>query len=259
MQTPSHPYDPAALAALGRDRVATDVAHCPVVSARAAVVVRYGCDSQGRGQWVATLKRSPRDRAARLAVPAADGPDAAAAALLARQGLPWRALPAVGSLDGGESYAYVTALTPSEGEALAHGAQAIQALAACRELVAACAAGADAEALALPLILARMATGQERRARPVVATVCTLARAGLIVRGILGEALFTLPDTYSAAHALACAEAAGWLLTAEARAIAARHHDVCGAEPSPRGVADAMEALGGCPATIASLRARGVA
>jgi len=133
------------------------------------------------------------------------------------------------------------------------------ALAACRELVAACAAGADAEALALPLMLARMATGQERRARPVVATVCILARAGLIVRGVLGEALFTLPNTYSAAHALACAEAAGWLLTAEARAIAAKHRNICGAEPSPRGVADAMEALGGCPATIASLRAQEVA
>lgn len=243
MQTLSHPYDPAALTALGCDRVATDVAHGPVVSSRAAVVVRYGCDSQGRGQWVATLKRSSRDRAARLAVPAADGPDAAAAALLKRQGLPWRALPAVGSLDGGESYAYVTALTPSEGEALAHGAQAIQALAACRELVAACAAGADAEALALPLMLARMATGQERGARPVVAGFA-LMRYGVEVRGILGEALFTLPDTYSPAHVLACAEVAGWLLTAEMRAVAARHREVCASEPHPDGVAIARAARG---------------
>ena len=244
MQTPSHPYDPAALAALGLNRVATDAAHGPVVSSRAAVVVRYGCDSQGRGQWVATLKRSPRDRAARLAVPAADGPDAAAAALLARQGLPWRALPAVGSLDGGESYAYVTALTPSEGEALAHGAQAIQALAACRELVAACAAGADAEALALPLMLARMATGRQRGGHPAVVAGFALMRYGVELRGVLGEALFTLPDTYSPAHALACAEAAGWLLTAEARATAARHRDLCGAEPSPEGVAEALRARG---------------
>jgi hypothetical protein len=243
MQTPSHPYDPAALAALGRDRVATDAAHCPVVSSRAAVVVRYGCDSQGRGQWVATLKRSPRERAARLAVPAADGPDAAAAALLLKQGLPWRALPAVGSLDGGESYAYVTALTPSEGEALAHGADAIIALAACRELVAACAAGADADALALPLMLARQATGQDRTARPVVAGFALL-RGQVEIRGVMGEALFTLPDTYSAAHALACAEAAGWLLTAEMRAVAARHRDVCAAEPHPDGVAIARAALG---------------
>lgn len=117
------------------------------------------------------------------------------------------------------------------------------ALAACRELVAACAAGADAEALALPLMLARMATGQERGARPVVAGFA-LMQYGLEVRGILGEALFTLPDTYSPAHALACAEAAGWLLTAEARATAARHRELCGAEPSPEGVAEALRARG---------------
>jgi hypothetical protein len=150
----------------------------------------------------------------------------------------------VGSLDGGESYAYVTALTPSEGEALAHGAQAIQALAACRELVAACAAGADAEALALPLMLARMATGQQRGGHPAVVAGFALMRHGVELRGILGEALFTLPDTYSPAHALACAEAAGWLLTAEARATAARHRDLCGAEPSPEGVAEALRARG---------------
>jgi hypothetical protein len=111
--------------------------------------------------------------------------------------------------------------------------------------VAACAAGADAEALALalPLMLARMATGQERRARPVVAGFALMSY-GVEVRGILGEALFTLPDTYSPAHALACAEAAGWLLTAEARAIAARHRDLCLSEPHPEGVAEALRARG---------------
>ena len=36
----------------------------------------------------------------------------------------------------------------------------------------------------------------------------------------------------------------GWMLTAEARAIAARHRDVCGAEPSPEGVAEALRARG---------------
>jgi hypothetical protein len=117
------------------------------------------------------------------------------------------------------------------------------ALAACRELVAACAAGADAEALALPLMLARMATGQERRARPVVAGFA-LMRYGVEVRGILGEALFTLPDTYSPAHVLACAEVAGWLLTAEMRAVAARRREVCAAEPHPDGVAIARAARG---------------
>lgn len=118
------------------------------------------------------------------------------------------------------------------------------ALAACRELVAACAAGADAEALALPLMLARMATGQQRGGRPAVVAGFALMRYGVELRGVMGEALFTLPDTYSPAHALACAEAAGWLLTAEARATAARHRDLCGAEPSPEGVAEALRARG---------------
>ena len=118
------------------------------------------------------------------------------------------------------------------------------ALAACRELVAACAAGADAEALALPLMLARMATGQQRGGHPAVVAGFALMRYGVEVRGILGEALFTLPDTYSPAHALACAEAAGWLLTAEARATAARHRDLCLSEPHPEGVAEALRARG---------------
>ena len=122
---------------------------------------------------------------------------------------------------------------------------AAHALAACRELVAACAAGADADALALPLMLARIATGQQRGGHPaVVAGFALPQRDGVEVRDILGEALFTLPDTYSAAHALACAEAAGWLLTAEMRAVAARHRDACAAEPHPDGVAIARAALG---------------
>jgi hypothetical protein len=118
------------------------------------------------------------------------------------------------------------------------------ALAACRELVAACAAGADAEALALPLMLARMATGQQRGGHPAVVAGFALMRYRVELRGVMGEALFTLPDTYSPAHALACAEAAGWLLTAEARAIAARHRDLCLSEPHPEGVAEALRARG---------------
>jgi hypothetical protein len=110
--------------------------------------------------------------------------------------------------------------------------------------VAACAAGADAEALALPLMLARMATGQQRGGQPAVVAGFALMRHGLEVRGILGEALFTLPDTYSPAHALACAEAAGWLLTAEMRAVAARHRDICAAVPGREGVAIARAARG---------------
>lgn len=119
------------------------------------------------------------------------------------------------------------------------------ALAACRELVAACAAGADAEALALPLALARDALAPGGvTPPPVVAGFVLLARDGVEVRDLFGQALFSLPDTYSAAHALACAEAAGWLLTAEMRAVAARHRDVCAAEPSPAGVAIARAARG---------------
>lgn len=247
-----HPYDPAALAALGRDRVATDAAHAPVVGSRPAVVVRYGCDSHGRGQWVATLKRGPRERAARLAVPAHHGPDAAAAALIARQGLPWRLLPAPGSLDGGESYAYVVALTPGEGLALAHGDRAALAVTACRELLAALAGGGDAEALALPAALARMATGAAP-VRPVVAGWALQGPTGrcgrVALTDALGQTVLTLPDTYSPAGALAAAQAAGWQLTAEARAVAARHDR----EPNPAGVAEALAAIGGCPAVVAAL------
>lgn len=115
------PYDPAALAALGRDRVATDAAHAPVVSSRRCVLVRYSCDGQGRSRWTASLKASPRERARTLSVPAHEGPDAAVAALLAREGLEWIALPAVGSVDGGETYAYTMETRPGEGIALAHG------------------------------------------------------------------------------------------------------------------------------------------
>lgn len=216
-----------------------------------AIVTRY---LRGSSRIVATHKRGPGETE-RVSLPCDPGRDAeanhraAAEALAEAMGHGPRVLIARGH--DHDAYTWVS-VGLWQVEPVAH------ALAACRELVAACAAGADAEALALPLMLARMATGQERRARPVVAGFA-LMRYGVEIRGILGEALFTLPDTYSAAHALACAEAAGWLLTAEARATAARHRDLCGAEPSPRGVADAMEALGGCPATIAALRAQGVA
>lgn len=255
LTAPAHPYDPAALATLGRDRVATDAAHAPVVGSRPAIVVRYGCDPHGRGQWVATLKRGPRERAARLAVPAADGPDAAAAALIARQGLPWRILPAPGSLDGGESYAYVIERTPGEGLALAHGDRAALALAACQELLAALAGGGDADSLALPAALARQATG----AAPIIPTVSGWAM------GPRGGAL-TLTDTLarpidglsfggelSPAGAMAAARAAGWALTAPMAALADRWIDTLGMAASPAAVAQALSARGGCPAVITTL------
>jgi hypothetical protein len=58
---------------------------------------------------------------------------------------------------------------------------------------------------------------------------------------------------------LAAAQAAGWMLTAPMRATAARLRNVCGAEPDPAAVAAAVAALGGCPAAVAALSAKGVA
>jgi hypothetical protein len=201
-----------------------------------AIVTRY---LRGSSRIVATHKRGPGETE-RVSLPCDPGRDAeanhraAAEALAEAMGHGPRVLIARGH--DHDAYTWVS-VGLWQVEPLVH------ALAACRELMAACAAGADAEALALPLMLARMATGQERGARPVVAGFA-LMRYGVEVRGVLGEALFTLPDTYSPAHALACAEAAGWLLTAEARAIAARHRDACGAEPSRVGVAEALRARG---------------
>ncbi len=257
MTSPAHPYDSAALAALGRDRVATDISHCPIVGSRPAVIVRFSSDSQGRNRWVATIKRSPRDRAARLAVPAADGPCAAAAALLRREGLPWQALPAPASLDGGETYSYVMG-HPGEGQALAAGARAVWALAAAAELEA-ITAGAEpadpADPLALPVALARVATGTDRP-RPIVAGWATTPAGGVELRDILGEPIagLTFADHLSPAGALAAAQAAGWQLTAPMRATARRLADVIGSDPDPAAVAQALAARGGCPAVIATLQ-----
>lgn len=121
------------------------------------------------------------------------------------------------------------------------------ALTACRELLAALAGGGDAEALALPAALARMATGAAP-VRPVVTGWAILSHR-VALTDALGEAVLTLPDTYSPAGALAAAQAAGWQLTAEARAVAARHPG----QPDPAGVAEALAALGGCPAVVAAL------
>ena len=202
-----------------------------------AIVTRY---LRGSSRIVATHKRGPGETE-RVSLPCDPGRDAeanhraAAEALAEAMGHGPRVLIARGH--DHDQYVWVS-VGLWQVEPVAH------ALAACRELVAACAAGADAEALALPLMLARMATGQQRGGHPAVVAGFALMRYGVELRGILGEALFALPDTYSPAHALACAEAAGWLLTAEARATAARHRDLCGAEPSPEGVAEALRARG---------------
>ena len=237
------PYDPAALAALGRDRVATDPSHSPVVSSRRCVLVRYNCDNQGRSRWTASLKTSPRERARTLSVPAHEGPDAAVAALLAREGKNWFALPAVGSVDGGETYAYTMELRPAEGIGLAHGELAALAILAARELTAALAGAGDAEALALPLALARMATGAAP-VRPVVDGFIMGDR--LTLTDALGRPIpgLSFPGTLSPAGALAAAKAAGWLLTAPMAARAARHPDALGLSPDPAAVSQALAARG---------------
>lgn len=237
------PYPPLTLAALGPDRVATDPSHAPVISARPCVVVRYSADSHGRGQWVATLKRSPRERAARVAVSYSQGPDAAAATLISKLGLDWRALPCPGSLDGGESYAYPIERVTGEGLALAHGPRAALAIVAARELTAALAGGGDAESLALPLALARMAIG----AAPVAPVVDGFIMGDRItLADALGRPIpgLTFPGSLSPAGALAAAKAAGWPLTAPMAATAARHTDGLGLSVDPAALALAVAAKG---------------
>lgn len=249
MTSTAHPYDPATVTA---DRQPSD-SHPRYY--RAAIVATYYGPTDRRGAvWRASIKRSPNERAISAAVPSHDGPDAAVAALLAKAGLTWRMLPATGSPDGAGRYVYVAELSPGEGLALAAGERAILALEAAKELEALTAGfTADPEnPYALALALARMATGTDRP-RPLI-TGWADTRTGLEVRDHLGRAVFTLPSTYSAAHALACARAAGWQLSATARATADRLPITGLAEPSPDGVAIALAALGGCPAVISTLK-----
>jgi hypothetical protein len=203
-----------------------------------AIVTRY---LAGSSRIVATHKRGAGETE-RLSLAYYPGWDAernhraAAEALAERMGHGPRVLVARGH--GADCYVWVSV-------GLWQVQSAALALAACRELMAACAAGADAEALALPLALARDALAPGGvTPPPVVAGFALLARDGVEVRDLFGQALFTLPDTFSAVHAMACAEAAGWVLTAEARGLAQRFRDLGGGEPSPAGVAIARAARG---------------
>lgn len=252
--TPSnlHPYHPWAIDH-SREASADHPRHY-----RAAILCRYRVARDGAAQWVASIKRAPRDRAQSAALPAHLGPDAAVAHLIGRLGLGWRALPCAGSVDGGETYCYVAELGEG-GEALglAAGERAALALEACRALEAAAAGGATAEALALPVALARMATGTDRPCPLITGAVDR--GGGVAVIDHLAREVCRMPDTLSIAGALACMAAAGWPLSPAAAATARRHAEVCGADPSPQGVALALEALGGCPAVISTLRGQGVA
>jgi len=75
-------------------------------------VVKYCAPTDRRGsQWAATIRRGQtRADLARAAVPYADGPDAAALAVVERfnraMGANWRLIGAALSLDGGNAYAY---------------------------------------------------------------------------------------------------------------------------------------------------------
>lgn len=138
------------------------------------------------------------------------------------------------------------------------------ALAACQELLAAVAGGADAAALALPVALARQATG----AAPVVPTVCGWAtgprKDALTLTDALGRPIdgLSFGGELSPAGAMAAARAAGWALTAPMAALAHRWTDTLAQAPNPAAVAQALSARGGCPAVIATLNpsaAQGVA
>jgi hypothetical protein len=217
-----------------------------------AIVTRYLGSS---GRIVATHKRAPGETE-RVALPYQPGWDAernhraAAEALAAAMGHGPRVLVARGH--DADQYVWVSVgLRQVEPAALA--------LAACRELVAACAAGATAEALALPLALARQALRIDSDYRPTIAGFAELSRPSrLEIRDILEQPVLTLPGTLSPAGAMAACQAAGWPLTAPMAALAIRWADL-GQTPDPAAVALALEARGGCPAAVAALTAKGVA
>ena len=202
-----------------------------------AIITRY---LAGSSRIVATHKRGQGDTE-RLSLPysPALGDEgshrAAAEALAERMGHGPRVLVARGH--DSDCYVWVSV-------GLWQVQPAALALAACRELVAACAAGADAEALALPLRLAQDALAPGGVTPPPVVGGWAEPGYRLDVLDLFGQALFSMPDTYSPAHAIACAEAAGWALTAEMRALAQRFHNLGIGEPSPAGVAVARHARG---------------
>jgi hypothetical protein len=242
-----HPYHPWAI-----DPAREPSSHAPRHS-RAAILCRFRINSKGTAEWVASVKRDTRERARTAALPAHLGPDAAVAHLIGRLGLGWRALPCAGSIDGGETYCYVAELGEG-GEALglAAGERAALALEACRALEVAAAGGATAEALALPVALARMATGTDHP-RPLI-TGATVRGDGVAVIDHLAREICRMPGSCSMAGALAAAQAAGWPLSPAAAATAARLQG----PPDPAAVTIALEALGGCPAVIATLKGEGV-
>jgi hypothetical protein len=140
-------------------------------------------------------------------------------------------------LTAGEAVALLKGLAAGGSLAAPTEAQALAAL-ACSELLAAVAGGGSAEALALPVALARMATGADP-IRPVI-NGWRMNRLGVHALDHVGKEVVSLPDTFSPAGMLAACRAAGWPLTAPMAAVADRHDR----EPNPDGVALAAAAMG---------------
>ena len=128
------------------------------------------------------------------------------------------------------------------------------ALEACRALEAAAAGGADAETLALPVALARMATGTDQTRRLINGAREVGRREpggpGVALLDHLGREVCRLPDRCSLAGAMAAAAAAGWPLSPGMTHLAGRLQG----PPDPGAVALALQARGGCPAVVATLK-----
>lgn len=234
MTSPLHPYDPLTVSD-GRDGRPSDM-H-PRQYRGGVLVTYYGPTDKRGAVWRGSIKRSATDRAITASVPSHDGPDAAAVAVLARAGLSWRLLPAA-SLDGGRSYAYPAELAPGEGAALAEGERAILAMHAARLLTH------SAAPYGLAITVADLATGK-RRFEPIVAGWRMDHHSRVTVTDHLARPLFTLPDTFALIHAMACARAAGWILSADSLYYAMLWTDDRQQQPDPAGVAVAREAWEG--------------
>lgn len=192
----------------------------------------------GSSRIVATHKRA-KGQTERLSLPysAALGSEgshrAAAVALAERMGDGPRALVARGH--DADAYYWVSV-----------GGWQVQpvalALASCRELAAASAAGADAETLALPLALARQALGVDQVRPTVDGWALGPAHPGPVLLDCMGQPIpgLSFSGALSPAGALAAAAAAGWPLTAAMAHTASRLQG----EPDPAAVAQALEARG---------------
>lgn len=230
LRSTAHPYDPALVTP---DRVPSD--SYPRCYA-AGVTVSYQGPTDRRGAvWRGSIKRNPNDRAITAAVPSHDGPDAAAVAVLQKAGLPWRLLPAA-SVDGGNRYCYAAERSPGEGAALAQGEKAVLAMHAAQLLTH------ESAPYGLALSVADMATGK-RRPEPIVSGfVIGRPVESVTLTDHLDRELFTLPDTFAPGHAMACARAAGFALSADMLDLAKRWTGELRQLADPAGVAIAQQA-----------------